>query len=214
MGVTGLLPLLKPIIKSSNIRQFHHRRVAVDTYSWIHKSLYGVLDELILNPDTTKWIHYCLRYLDLLLSQDMDVILVFDGANLPAKAKTESSRALSRSKNLNLGLESLQKGETSNSRTYLAKSVDVTPRMAAQLIQICQRCRPNVKCVVAPYEADAQLAYLSRNNLVDLIVTEDSDCIPYLCKEVGHSPLSLSLSLCLSVCLTHSDHLQVGSSEW
>jgi exonuclease 1 len=211
MGVSGLLPLLKPIIKSSHIRQFHHRRVAVDTYSWIHKALYGALDELIANPDTTKWIHYCLRYLDLLLSHDIEVYLVFDGANLPAKAKTEQSRASSRSKNLELGLQHLEKGEAANGRAFLAKSVDVTPRMAAQLIRVCRTCRPMVKCVVAPYEADAQLAFLSRNNIVDAIVTEDSDCIPYLCKEVSHCSQShalLSLShslshcLCLSVCLS------------
>ena len=29
--------------------------------------------------------------------------------------------------------------------------------------------------IVAPYEADSQLAYLSKNNLVDAVMTEDSD---------------------------------------
>jgi exonuclease-1 len=38
--------------------------------------------------------------------------------------------------------------------------------------------------VVAPYEADAQLAYLSRNRMVDFVISEDSDTLPYGCRRV------------------------------
>jgi exonuclease 1 len=186
MGVTGLLQSLKPVIKPSNISQFRNKRVAVDTYSWIHKALYGYLDDLIQNENSVKWIYYCLKYLDLLLSYDMQVYLVFDGANLPAKAKTEESRALNRSKNQELGIQFIQSGDKATGRAYLSRSVDVTPRMAAQFIRFCKEHRPGVQCVVAPYEADAQLAFLSRNEIVDLVISEDSDCIPFLCKEVNH----------------------------
>ena len=41
-----------------------------------------------------------------------------------------------------------------------------------------------VLCTVAPYEADAQLSFLCRENLVDAVIGEDSDTIPYGCKEV------------------------------
>lgn len=41
-----------------------------------------------------------------------------------------------------------------------------------------------MKLIVAPYEADAQLAYLSRSGTVDVVITEDSDCLPYGCKKV------------------------------
>ena len=41
-----------------------------------------------------------------------------------------------------------------------------------------------VKLIVEPYEADAQLAYLSRSGAVDVVITEDSDCLPYGCKKV------------------------------
>lgn len=42
----------------------------------------------------------------------------------------------------------------------------------------------NVKYVVAPYEADAQLAYLYKNNFVHGIITEDSDLLTYGCDNV------------------------------
>lgn len=42
----------------------------------------------------------------------------------------------------------------------------------------------NVPYVVAPYEADAQLAYLERINIVDGILTEDSDLLVFGCQNV------------------------------
>ena len=41
-----------------------------------------------------------------------------------------------------------------------------------------------VDCVVAPYEADAQLAFLSKTNVVQAIITEDSDLLCFGCKNV------------------------------
>jgi exonuclease-1 len=38
---------------------------------------------------------------------------------------------------------------------------------------------------VAPYEADAQLAYLDQQNIISTIITEDSDLIVYGCKRVN-----------------------------
>lgn len=63
-----------------------------------------------------------------------------------------------------------------------SKAVDVTPEMAARVLRAFQK--KGVQCIVAPYEADAQMAYLSLNKMVDFIVSEDSDCIPFGCNRV------------------------------
>ena len=42
----------------------------------------------------------------------------------------------------------------------------------------------NIPYVVAPYEADAQLAYLERTGIVDGILTEDSDLLVFGCQNV------------------------------
>ena len=42
-----------------------------------------------------------------------------------------------------------------------------------------------MECIVAPYEADAQLAYLSREGIVDLVITEDSDLLVFGSKRVS-----------------------------
>jgi exonuclease-1 len=49
-------------------------------------------------------------------------------------------------------------------------------------IQVLQK--NNVDYIVSPYEADAQLAYLSSSGLVDLVISEDSDLLPYGAKQV------------------------------
>ena len=41
-----------------------------------------------------------------------------------------------------------------------------------------------VDVLVAPYEADAQLAFLSRSNIAQIIITEDSDLILFGCEQV------------------------------
>jgi len=42
----------------------------------------------------------------------------------------------------------------------------------------------NIPVIVAPYEADAQLTYLVNKNIVDVIVTEDSDLMVFGCQRV------------------------------
>lgn len=54
--------------------------------------------------------------------------------------------------------------------------------MAYQVIKALKA--ENVQYVVAPYEADAQLAFLEDRGLVDGIVTEDSDLLVFGCKHV------------------------------
>lgn len=51
-----------------------------------------------------------------------------------------------------------------------------------------QACRKEgVEVVVAPYEADSQLAYLGKENIVDFVITEDSDLLAFGCKKVDIS---------------------------
>lgn len=42
-----------------------------------------------------------------------------------------------------------------------------------------------IDCIVAPYEADAQLAYLNKAGIVQAVITEDSDLLAFGCKKVG-----------------------------
>lgn len=61
-------------------------------------------------------------------------------------------------------------------------SIDVSPDVAYKLIEELKV--RNIKFIVAPYEADAQLAYLSRQGIVDIIITEDSDLLAFGAKKI------------------------------
>ena len=51
---------------------------------------------------------------------------------------------------------------------------------------IFKECRKKgVDCIVAPYEADAQLAYLMKAGITQAIISEDSDLLVYGCQKVG-----------------------------
>lgn len=44
--------------------------------------------------------------------------------------------------------------------------------------------KEKVQCIVAPYEADAQLAHLMKTNKVEAVITEDSDLIAFGCSKL------------------------------
>lgn len=54
--------------------------------------------------------------------------------------------------------------------------------MALSLMQECRKI--NVDCIVAPYEADAQLAFLNLQDIAQYVITEDSDLVLFGCKKV------------------------------
>jgi exonuclease-1 len=180
MGITGLLPALKHKIIPAHIREFKGRKVAVDTYAWLHKSTYGCCIELCTGKKTTKWIEYCMSMLEMLLKHDIQVVLVFDGAELPVKKVTESSRSSSRQENMEKGLKFLSQKDYEQARRHLSGAVNVTPEMAAELISVVRANRPQVACYVAPYEADAMystvvqmkttIQYLSKHTLLMLTI--------------------------------------------
>jgi exonuclease-1 len=184
MGISGLLPLVKPLMRVEHISKFRGKRVAVDGYAWLHKACYSCCVELAQGMPSNAWVTYCLSFVDLLLHHGVHVYMVFDGANLPAKKLTENDRHAKRKAACEKGQELMKKGDKQGARTQFARAVDVTPQMAAHLISVLRQNRSSVDVVVAPYEADAQLAAMSMDNVVDLVISEDSDTIPFGCKEV------------------------------
>ena len=56
-------------------------------------------------------------------------------------------------------------------------TVDITPEMANMVIQSVKAL--NVECIVAPYEADAQLTHLYLTGKAQVVITEDSDLLPF-----------------------------------
>ncbi|KAK4842793.1 hypothetical protein QYF36_000122 [Acer negundo] len=86
---------------------------------------------------------------------------------------------MKRQANRDLAMEKLKEGNVNAATEHFQKAISITPSMAHQLIQILRS--ENIEFVVAPYEADAQLAYLSSLEVekggIVAVITEDSDLI-------------------------------------
>ncbi|KAH8377787.1 hypothetical protein KR093_007131 [Drosophila rubida] len=173
MGITGLIPFLEKASVKVHLKNLRGSTVAVDTYCWLHKGVFGCAEKLARGEETDIYIQYCLKYVQMLLSYDIKPILVFDGQHLPAKALTEQRRRESRQQSKKRAAELLRLGRTEEARSQLRRCVDVTHEMALRLIKECRD--RHVDCIVAPYEADAQMAWLNKAGIAQYIVTEDSD---------------------------------------
>ncbi|XP_014773722.1 exonuclease 1 [Octopus bimaculoides] len=182
MGITGLLPFLKKIHVPTNISQFQGATVAVDVYCWLHKGAFSCAEKLAFGEDTDQYIYYCMKYVNFMISKNLKPILVFDGCHLPSKKDVEDSRRERRKVYRQKAAQFLKEGKRSEARECLQRCVDITPDMARKLIEVCQK--QGIDCIVAPYEADAQLAYLAQSGIAQIIVTEDSDLLLFGCDKV------------------------------
>ncbi|XP_038946734.1 exonuclease 1 isoform X2 [Rattus norvegicus] len=87
-----------------------------------------------------------------------------------------------RQSNLLKGKQLLREGKVSEARECFTRSVNITHAMAHKVIKAARAL--GVDCLVAPYEADAQLAYLNKAGIVQAVITEDSDLLAFGCKKV------------------------------
>ena len=108
--------------------------------------------------------------------------MVFDGDYLPSKAATEESRANNREARKRAAMDLLNAGKPSLAAQEFQKCIDVTPEMASLLIHHLKKM--DIPCVVAPYEADAQLVYLERKGHISGIISDDSDLLVFGAKRL------------------------------
>ncbi|GBB97914.1 hypothetical protein RclHR1_00310042 [Rhizophagus clarus] len=176
MGINRLLQKLKSIQTKISISKYAGCTVGVDAYCWLHKGIHGEI--------TWKkpYVEYCIKRVRMLKEFNVRPLIVFDGGYLPAKNRIELIREQKRQEYSRIGRELFKKGRIRESFPFLKRGVDVTPEIAHKFIEVLRA--ENVAYVVAPYEADAQLAYLEKKKHIAAIITEDSDLLVFGCRTV------------------------------
>ncbi|CAI8594959.1 unnamed protein product [Vicia faba] len=189
MGIKDLLRFMKPYVEPIHIKNYAGKRVGIDAYSWLHKGAYSCSMELCLDSDSEKklrYIEYFMHRVNLLRYYKVTPVVVFDGGNVPCKAATEKERKKKRNAYHDLAMAKLKEGNVNAASELFQRAVNITPLMAHKLIQTLKS--ENIEFVVAPYEADAQLAYLSNLETekggIAAVITEDSDLIAFGCPAV------------------------------
>jgi exonuclease-1 len=190
MGISGLLGALNSIVVDSHIKEFEGKTVGIDIYCWLHKAAYSCPIEIVQNLPTDKYVRYCVKRIRLLQQYNVKPLIVFDGGPLPMKEQTALERRVMRETHKEKGLELLKQGDINGAKESFQKAIEITKTMVYTLIKVFREL--NIDFIVAPYEADAQLAFLSLNNYIACIITEDSDLLAYGCAAVS----ALSLLIC------------------
>ncbi|KAI8528636.1 hypothetical protein RHMOL_Rhmol12G0162900 [Rhododendron molle] len=189
MGIKDLLRFMKPYIEPIHIKKYAGKRVGIDAYSWLHKGAYSCSMEICLNTEGDKkfqYLNYFMHRINLLRHHNIVPVVVFDGGDISCKDATGQERSRKRKANLDLAMEKLKEGNRNAASELFQRAVSITPSMAYQLIQILRS--EDIEFVVAPYEADAQLAYLSslepENGGIIAVISEDSDLLAYGCPAI------------------------------
>ena len=194
MGIKGLPEVLKPYLIPVEVSRHRGKRAAVDAYSWLHKGMYGCAYDLGVKNHYWKqqrrdppYVRYCVHRAQMLRHFGVTPVIVFDGDRLPAKGGEEKERRDRRAECMRKGEEKMAVGDKDGAAFFFAQGLDVTPAMAHELIAALKR--EGFEFVVAPYEADAQIAALAQlgggeNGGVDVVFTEDSDLVAYGCPTV------------------------------
>ena len=191
MGIAGLLRLVvKQIGETKHLRELRGLRAGVDGYVWLHRGAFAVASELAEASvggeeeaeATRRVVKYCVGLVRMMRSFGVEPVMVLDGAPLVSKRGVEHERASAREESLTRARELVKAGHASQAQRHFSRAVDVTPHMAHALVVELRKL--SVECVVAPHEADAQLAYLDKIGHVDFCVSEDSDLLAFGCSRV------------------------------
>ena len=182
MGISNLLKILESIQTSRHLSYYKGKRIAVDGYCWLHKSIYLLSEQIFHNPHSKRYLKYLNKRVDQLLRFNITPIIVFDGDKLQMKKIEEEERQKRRNEVTMESLKLIRKGKEKEAQTKRLEGIDINPQMAYEFIKLLKQKK--VEYYVAPYEADVQLAYLDKINYVDCVITEDSDLLALGCKKV------------------------------
>lgn len=184
MGIPGLLKVLGDIQRNAHLSEYRGLRVALDAYCFLHRGKYKCSMELLTGQKTTAFLGPAIDLIEALRAHGAEPFVVFDGGLLPAKKSTETARQHAREESHWKAAVSLHGAHCEDQQVirHLGSAVDVTPEMAWELIKHLRVLE--VAFVVAPYEADSQLAYLARTGRVDVCITEDADLLAFGCPRI------------------------------
>jgi exonuclease-1 len=155
------------------------KRLALDASCLIHRGGRASAADYLHSRPSSKWLGYPLRIVDAILNAGATPVVVFDGAPLPMKARTDAVRAAQRQAHRRTAAALLQEGKAAAAENDMAAAFEVTAEMRHMFITALKARR--VEFVVAPYEADSQLVFLVESGQCDAAVTEDSDLLAYRC---------------------------------
>ena len=185
MGIRKLNTLIKQHAPNANlfknIKEYKNKRFAIDCSILLYKYVYV---SKIPNNHIIGFINRTKFY----LNNDILPVYVFDGVPPEEKSVTIEKRQDAREKinqKITILEEELKIIENNEEKVRILKQVD---KLKSQLIYVNKyhvlECKElldvmGVPYIQAPGEAEKMCVYLQKNNLVDYVVTDDTDAFPF-----------------------------------
>lgn len=177
MGISGLLPIVKPILQKKHISLYSGKTVGVDGHAWLYQIAPSIAQELFFGIPTRKHIHILSNKIKPLQKNGIRVVFVFDGDTLKSKDKTFLERSKRKEEAKTETLRLLRANNVSKAREMMKRCVQITDDLMISVLDHLRK--EGIEFIISPYESDAQLAYLQRIGYIECILTEDSDLIIY-----------------------------------
>lgn len=162
-----------------NISEFRGSTAIIDGTGMAFAKSFSTTGETEEDAAVIKFETSMTIKLNLLQKMDIKTIVVLDGRKLPAKLEEQERRRDQRAKE--------------NGTNYLLAKNNGDATIVRWVTALCDKF--GVDVIVAPFEADPVMAWLSHSGYGDIIITEDCDMIGYGCEKVSFNPDSKYVKL-------------------
>ena len=157
------------------------KSVAVDSSCWLHELAASPehVHQFVVQNDPSSVVKAFVDRAGYWRMKGVTLVFVFDGQDAPAKAATNEARREQRiTARGQLDSEGLSVNEW---RRKMASAVSIDWTVVSKVIDVLREA--GFVYVVAPFEADGQLAYLCKEGFVDAVWTADTDLIVLGCPQ-------------------------------
>jgi flap endonuclease-1 len=201
MGIKNLLKLLKMypgLVQEKKFTDYKGKKIAIDISILLYQSVIAIRNsgsDLVNNKgDITSHILGLFNKTINLLKNNIIPVYVFDGKAPELKKKVLTIRRNRRKESQ----EKMIDAETSEEKIkYFKRTVSISKKQHDECRELLKLM--GVPYVNAPGEADAQCAWLAKNNYVDAVLTEDMDILtfgsPIVIKYLSSKKKSLEINL-------------------
>lgn len=177
MGIKRLFTFFKSNFEEKELRSISGKTLGIDGMNWLYQAFFSVCDMIdSIHVPIIRKLEYRFK---LLQKHNINFVVVIDGKSLKCKSVALRKRKEKREYYMKQAKKYEDEEDFGQLAVYQKYSQEVTPELVFFFIDYLKF--KGFKYVVAPYEADSQLAYMLRQGEIDYISSEDSDFLAMNC---------------------------------
>ena len=193
MGISNFIKLIKivdpTLIQNINITDLQNKTIVFDASLFIHKSLLGIRKSMgkeienIVEGEKISVTHVKIinNRLKKIKENNIKAIFVFDNINYFSELKNNT---LDKRKKIKEKMKNKYNNTSDEvlKKKYYTSVKEITEEEYNDIVNLIKLY--GFKIIIAKEEADSQCAYMSKNKLVDYIVSDDSDLLLFGSKNI------------------------------